>query len=78
MGRDYVKEEFSHSEITGRIIGAAMQVHKHLGPGYEEVFYQRALALELPVHNLDYSREVWIDVHYRGHDIGRKRVDFFI
>jgi len=43
-----------------------------------EVIYQRALALEFPAHGLDFSREVWIDVHYRGKKVGRKRVDFIV
>ncbi len=64
--------------MTGRIIAAAQQVHYHLGPGFEEVIYQRSLALELPGQGLDFSREVWIDVHYRGQTVGRKRVDFLI
>ena len=46
--RPYVKPEYPQSEITGRIIAAAQQVHRTLGPGFEEVIYQRALALELP------------------------------
>jgi GxxExxY protein len=74
----YVKSEYPYSETTGRIIAAARQVHKNLGPGFEEVFYQRALALELPGYDLEFSREVWIDVHYRDRVIGRKRVDFII
>jgi GxxExxY protein len=74
----YTKVEYLQSELTGRIIGAAMQVHRHIGPGFEEVIYQRALALELPAYGLDFSREVWVDVNYKGFNIGRKRVDFFI
>ena len=74
----YVKPEYPFSEVTGRIIAAAKQVHKNLGPGFEEVIYQRALALELSGNNLEFSREVWIDVNYRDHVIGRKRVDFII
>jgi GxxExxY protein len=74
----YVTGEYPHSEITGRIIAAANQVHNHLGPGYEEVIYQRALALELPAYGLDFEREVRIEVQYKGEKIGRKRVDFLI
>ncbi len=74
----YVKPEYAQSELTGKIIAAAQTVHHNLGPGFEEVIYQRALALELLAQGLDYSRETWIDVHYRGQVIGRKRVDFFI
>jgi GxxExxY protein len=78
MQSEFVKAEYPLSEITGRIIAAAKQVHQHLGPGYEEVIYQRALAMELPAHGLDFEREVWIEVHYKGKKIGKKRVDFVI
>jgi len=69
---------YPHSELTGKIISAAMEVHRNLGPGYEELIYQRALAMELPAHGLDFSREVWVDVHFKGTKVGRKRVDFII
>ena len=36
-----------HKELTYKIIGCAMEVHKHLGNGFQEVIYQRALAIEL-------------------------------
>lgn len=75
---DYIKPEYPLSEITSRIIGAATQVHRLLGPGFYEVIYQRALALELEAHGLNFSREVWMDVNYRGTLVGRKRVDFVI
>ena len=74
----YVKPEYPQSEITGRIIAAAQQVHRTLGPGFEEVIYQRALALELPGQGLDFSREVWMEIHYHDQVVGRKRVDFII
>jgi len=74
----YVKVEYPLSDVTARIIAAAQEVHRQLGPGFEEVIYQRALARELPAHELDFSREVWIDVHYKGEKVGRKRVDFII
>jgi GxxExxY protein len=76
--RASVKEEYPQSEITSRIISAAQRVHRELGPGFEEVFYQRALALELPAKALDFSQEVWIDVHYRDTKIGSKRIDFIV
>ena len=78
MGRPYVKAEYPLSDVTARIIAAATEVHRALGPGFEEVIYQRALARKLPVHNLEFSREVWIDVHYKGEKVGSKRVDFVI
>ena len=76
--RRYVKEEYPLSDVTARIIAATKEVHRTLGPGFEEVFYQRALAMELPGHDLEFEREVWIDVYYKGRKLGRKRVDFVI
>jgi GxxExxY protein len=78
MPSPYVKDEYPLSDITARIIAVAKEVHQTLGPGFEEVFYQRAMALELPAQNLAFEREVWIDVHYKGRKLGRKRVDFVI
>jgi len=74
----YVRKGYPLSALTGRILGAAKEVHTELGPGFEEVIYQRALALEFPAHDLEFSREVWIDVHYKGEKVGRKRVDFVV
>ena len=78
MTKQYVKEQYPLSDVTARIIAAAQEVHRALGPGFEEVIYQRALAYELPAHGLEFDREVWIDVHYKGEQVGRKRVDFVV
>ena len=64
--------------VTARIIAVAKEVHRNLGPGFEEVFSQRAMDMELPTQALEGSREVWIDVHYKGRKLGSKRVDFVI
>lgn len=74
----YINPDYRLSALTGKTIGAAKVVHQTLGPGFEEKIYQRALALELPTHDLEFSREVWIDVNYKGQNVGRKRVDFVI
>ena len=78
MNSQYVKPEYPLSDVTGRIIGAAKEVRRELGPGFREVIYQRSLARELPAHDLEFSREVWIDVLYKGEKVGRQRVDFII
>jgi len=78
MTNQFIRPEYPHSETTAQIIKAAKIVHQHLGPGFVEVIYQRALALEFPAQGLDFSREVWMDVHYRGRKVGRKRVDFIV
>ena len=78
MTEPYVKTEYPLSDVTARIIAAATEVHRELGPGFEEIIYQRALARELPAHGLEFSREVWVDIFYKGEKVGRKRVDFII
>jgi len=76
--KEYIDERYPLSEPTGRTIAAARMVHQELGPGFEEVIYQRALGYELPVHGVEFEREVWIDVLYRGKSVGKKRVDFVV
>ena len=55
-----------------------MEVHKHLGNGFQEVIYQRALAIEMEEQGISFSREHEMTVEYKGHDIGTRRVDFFV
>jgi GxxExxY protein len=76
--QDHVNDHYPLSALTGRVIAASQEVHNTIGPGFEEKIYQRALALELPAQGLEYSREVWIDVHYKGEIVGKKRVDFLV
>ena len=78
MTNPYINPNYPLSDVTARIIAAAQEVHRQLGSGFEEFIYQRALSRELPTHNLDFSREAWIDVHYKGEQVGKKRVDFII
>jgi len=65
-------------ELTHKIIGAAMEVHKHLGNGFQEVVYQRALAIEMQMQNIPFVREQEMSLQYKGYDIGTRRVDFFV
>jgi GxxExxY protein len=73
-----MSEEYKYKEITGRIIGAAIEVHKTLGNGFQEVIYQRALEIEFFNWNLHFKREFVIPVSYKNHEIGSRRVDFLI
>lgn len=68
----------SINEITHRIIGCAMRVHSTLGNGFQEVIYQRALAIEMRLEGLDFQREMEIQIYYREILIGIRRVDFFV
>ncbi len=71
-----IKEEYKYSEITEKIIGCAMKVHNTLGNGFQEVIYQRALAIELGKVQMNFAREVEMPIHYDEQEIGTRRVDF--
>ncbi len=73
-----IKEEYKHSELTSRIIGCAMAVHKALGNGFQEVIYQRALAIEFTLNKIPFAREFEMPVFYKEYRIGTRRVDFFV
>ena len=73
-----IKEQYKYSELTGKIIGAAMEVHKALGNGFQELIYQRAFDIELKDLNISAMREVEMPVFYKGQQIGSRRVDFLI
>jgi GxxExxY protein len=62
-----------YEDLTYRIIGCAMEVHKHLGNGFQEVVYQRALAIEMQMQGIEFSREHEMPLQYKGHDIGTRR-----
>lgn len=65
-------------EITYKINGCAMKVHSTLGNGFQEVIYQRCLAIELAKANLSYEREKEQVILYDGEEVGTRRVDFVI
>ncbi len=67
-----------HEELTKKIIGCAMEVHKRLGNGFQEVIYQRALEIEMRLSGLAFAREMEMPIHYREQEIGTRRVDFFV
>jgi GxxExxY protein len=67
-----------YEEITKRIIGCAMTVHKTLGNGFQEVIYQRALEIEMRLGELKFQREMEMPIFYREEQIGKRRVDFFV
>ncbi|MBT3206806.1 MAG: GxxExxY protein [Bacteroidetes bacterium] len=73
-----IKKEYKHSELTGKIIGCAMKVHSTLGNGFQEVIYQRALAIEFSSENIAFKREFEMPIHYRNEHIGTRRVDFLV
>ena len=73
-----IKEEYKYSELTSKIIGCAMEVHRQLGNGFQEVIYQRALEIEMYAQKIDFIREFEMPIFYKGQQIGTRRVDFLV
>ncbi|HBN26371.1 MAG TPA: GxxExxY protein, partial [Desulfobacteraceae bacterium] len=65
-------------EITYKIIGCAMKVHSTLGNGFQEVIYQRCLAIELKKAGLQFEREKEQTIYYDGTIVGTRRADFIV
>jgi len=65
-----------YEEITHKIIGCAMKVHSVLGNGFQEVIYQRAMAIEMRKMGLNFTREMEMTIYYEGEEIGARRVEF--
>lgn len=65
-------------ELTYQIIGCAMKVHNTLGNGFQELIYQRCLAIELSRAGIDFDREVEQTIYYDGIQVGTRRADFVV
>jgi GxxExxY protein len=73
-----IKEEYKYSELTSKIIGCAMTVHSILGNGFQEVIYQRALAIEFRLQGIPFEREKEMPIYYKEEYLGKRRVDFLV
>ena len=65
-------------EVTYKVIGCGMKVHRALGNGFQEVIYQRCLAIELERAGLGYAREIEQPIFYEGIEVGSRRADFIV
>ena len=73
-----MKQEMTIDQITYKINGCAMKVHNTLGNGFQEVIYQRCLAIELERAGLEFVREKEHTIFYEGIDVGTRRADFIV
>jgi|SRR5690349_1528077 len=73
-----IREQYKYSELTEKIIGCSMKVDNTLGNGFQEVIYQRSLAVELEKQGLNFEREVEMPIFYEGVSVGSRRADFLI
>lgn len=75
---NHTNQQYKYSDITGAVIGSAMEVHSELGNGFPEVIYQRSLAVEFRNKNIDYNREISMPLYFKGESVGKRRVDFLV
>jgi GxxExxY protein len=66
------------NDITYKVNGCAMKVHSKMGNGFQEVIYQRCLAIEFDRANLNFGREVEQNIYYEGIQVGTRRADFVV
>lgn len=71
-------EQYKYADITEKIIGCAMKVHRYFGLGFPEIIYQRALIYELEKMSLKCQAEVEKDIYYEEHFIGKRRLDLMV
>ena len=67
-----------YADITEKVIGCAMKVHRELGSGFQEYIYQRALEIELKKALIKFIREYEMPIYYQSEIIGKRIVDFFV
>ena len=76
--REFSDEEYPHKEITEKIIGAAIEVHRVLGPGYVEKIYETALAHEFRLRGIGFENQFHVQVPYKEVIAGKHRLDFVV
>lgn len=69
---------YKYAELSHKIIGCAMHVHSTLGNGFQEVVYQRSLAIEFGIRGISFEREKEMTVYYKDQFVGARRVDFIV
>jgi len=71
MSREFEK-------ASGDVLAAAVEVHRVLGPGYQEIIYENALCVELGLRGIAFKRQHEIVIDYKGTDVGRHRIDLIV
>jgi GxxExxY protein len=80
MNQESTKEgkDLQDADVTHRIIGAAIRVHRALGPGFLESVYEEALAVEFALSGIQFVRQKTVPLFYKDHQIGEHRLDFLV
>ncbi|MEZ4670844.1 MAG: GxxExxY protein [Anaerolineae bacterium] len=75
---DMKEPDQSLDQLARAVIGAAIDVHRELGPGYLEVVYQNALCHELRLRNIYFESQAPVNITYKGHPVGEGRIDILV
>ncbi|NUP08303.1 MAG: GxxExxY protein [Polyangiaceae bacterium] len=75
---DFVEPDRSVDVVAHAVIGAAIEVHRHLGPGFPEAVYEEALCAEMAARGIAFARQVPIIVQYKGSRVGEARLDLLV
>jgi len=67
-----------HEDLTEQIIGAAIQVHRTLGPGFLESIYENSLVIELKKRGLQVQKQPEVSLFYEGFEVGQHRLDLLV
>lgn len=76
--KEIVNEKYKYSELTGKIIGCSMEVHKILGNGFQEVVYQRALEEEFIIQSFPAQREFEMMIFYKEKKLEQDGLTFLL
>ena len=75
---DYPEPDPETDQLAKQVIGAAIEVHRHLGPGLAESIYEAALCVEFDLRGIPYTRQFLIGVTYKGVSVGQSRIDLLV
>ena len=75
---NFINPQYKHSEITGKIIAAACEVHNCLGCGISEFVYHRAFEVELRLRQISFVSEKGMPIYYKNEKVGGRRVDILV
>jgi GxxExxY protein len=78
MEDNFPEDKYPNKELTKEIIGAAMEVHRHLGSGFLESVYEEAMVVEFGLKNINYERQKTLDVFYKEKKVKQFICDFLI
>lgn len=78
MSRGFSEPSPDVDRLAHTVIGAAIEVHRHLGPGLLESIYEKSLAIELELRGIPLKQQHPVPVHYKGRRVGDTRLDFLV